>query len=196
MLVCLDRDGTINKDEDYYLGSADNWKEQIEFLPGVVQGIQLLNTIARVVIITNQSGVALGRFDERRMHEVNTYIIDLLERQGAHIDTYVACPYVDHEYAATRKVDRHYVANHPDIKPRTGMINKVAKPHEDIYVIGDRLSDIQLAHNAGGIGILVPGFKTGNDIEQVKTMPNVYIADTFVKAAQFIVGQSRSAGDT
>jgi len=37
-LICLDRDGTIIKDENFYLGSTSNWKDLVEFLPGVVEG--------------------------------------------------------------------------------------------------------------------------------------------------------------
>ena len=46
ILVCLDRDGTINKDENYFLGSTEDWKSKVKFLPGVVKGIKLLNQIS------------------------------------------------------------------------------------------------------------------------------------------------------
>ena len=59
-LVCLDRDGTINKDENYFLGSKPDWKSQIEFLPGVVKGIKLWNKISdlEIFIITNQASIS------------------------------------------------------------------------------------------------------------------------------------------
>lgn len=57
-LVCLDRDGTINRDENYFLGSSERWREQVEILPGVAEGIRRLNEIQEiyVFIISNQAG--------------------------------------------------------------------------------------------------------------------------------------------
>ena len=111
IVVCSDRDGTINKDENYYLGKSPDWKDQVEFLPGVVEGIKRINTIpnSKFFIITNQSGVAVSydpndpdfpNLDEERMHEVNRYIIEQLTLAGAHIDDYFACPYIDTKYEA------------------------------------------------------------------------------------------------
>ena len=71
-LVFSDRDGTINLDKNFYLGSSSNWREQVSFLDGVVDGIKLINQIpnSRFFILTNQSGVALegGNFDSQRCH--------------------------------------------------------------------------------------------------------------------------------
>lgn len=106
ILICLDRDGTINLDENFYLGSKPHWKNQLEFLPGVVEGIRLLNEIpnSKIVIVTNQSGVALGGTDfemltEDRAREVNEHIIAELGKLGARVDGYRLCPYVTSEYA-------------------------------------------------------------------------------------------------
>ena len=46
IIICSDRDGTITKDENYYLGSQENWKELVQFLDTVVEGIKLLNQIS------------------------------------------------------------------------------------------------------------------------------------------------------
>ena len=67
-LVCLDRDGTVNKDDNYYLGSSPDWKRQVRILDGVFEGIKRLNAVPdlSVFVVTNQSGVALRghEFDE------------------------------------------------------------------------------------------------------------------------------------
>src|SRR3989344_2146704 len=100
LLVCCDRDGTVTRDENYYLGRDANWKDQVEFLPGVLEGVRLLNECGiRPVIVTNQSGVALGLLSEARMHKVNRHIIDLASCAGSYFGGYVACPYVDGDYA-------------------------------------------------------------------------------------------------
>ena len=121
ILICVYRDGTINLDENFYLGSKSHWRNQLEFLPGVVDGIKILNGIpnAKVVIVTNQSGVALQGDDfelltEQRAREVNEHIIAELSKLGARIDGYRMCPYVTSEYAKHaaekgREVSSEYV---------------------------------------------------------------------------------------
>jgi histidinol phosphatase-like enzyme len=61
VLIGIDRDGTINKDEDYFLGSSPDWKGQVKLLPGVIEGIRMLKSLKDiyVFIVTNQAGVAL-----------------------------------------------------------------------------------------------------------------------------------------
>ncbi|VVB78237.1 Histidine biosynthesis bifunctional protein HisB [uncultured archaeon] len=214
-LVCLDRDGTINKDEDYFLGSSLNWKQQVKILEGVVDGIKLLNNISdlEIFIITNQSGVALkgSKFEllnEKRMHEVNEYIINLLERQGAKIRGYFSCPYVDNKYLEKakkigREINPDYIKDkHPDLKPNIGMIIKAAETIEkkieecNIYNIGDRYTDVEMGLKAGGTGILVPGKKTRElgDEARVKEIQEiykqrVYIAKDFLDAATYITNK-------
>jgi histidinol-phosphate phosphatase family protein len=212
ILVCLDRDGTINKDENYFLGSRENWKSQIEFLPGVIQGIKLLNQIPdlEIFVITNQAGVALigKEFDaltEERYQKVSGYMIQQLAKQGARIKGAFGCPYVDLKYAEkSRQRDRtinpkYLVNNHPDLKPNPGMIEKAAKSlgktlqECKVYFIGDRLTDVQTGLNAGGIGILVTSFKTKELGDEAKVQqlnlqyPNrVYIAKDFLDAVEYI----------
>lgn len=210
-LICLDRDGTINKDDDYYLGSSVNWKEQVEFLSGVVEGIKLLNTLSdlEIFIITNQAGVAIDepkfeQLTEERMHEVNKWIIKLLEEQGDCIKGYFACPFVDSKYIEKAKkrgwkINPAYIKdNHPDLKPNIGMIEKASQTlgkrlnECDIYVVGDRFSDVELGLRAGGKGILVPSSKTSReDMEKSREFMKensdlVYITSNFRGAAHYI----------
>lgn len=211
IVVFSDRDGTINKDENYYLGSAYNWKDQVSFLDGVVKGIKLLNDIpdSYIFIITNQSGVALkgGLFDnltEDRMHEVNTYIIRTLETQGAKVNGYFACPFVDSNYVKKaeekkREIDLEFVCdNHIDLKPNIGMIQKaldsvnLKKEDCELFMIGDRLSDVQMGLNAGGTGILIESYKTKElgDIQKVSVLEGkTYVAKNFLDAANYIKKQ-------
>jgi len=207
-LIFADRDGTITKDENYYLGSNENWKEQIEFLPGVVEGIRLLNQISNhyFFIVTNQSGVALrgGRFDlltEERMHEVNKYIIEKLNEKELTINGYFACPFVDNKYVEKaqkkgRELNSEYISDsHPDLKPKPGMINNALKSlnlqKEDclIFMIGDRASDVETGINAGGIGILIESSKTKElgDKEKVEKMKNTFVARDFLHATDYIL---------
>jgi len=210
-LICLDRDGTINRDDNFYLGSTSNWKDLIDFLPGVIEGIEKLNRIpnSEIFIITNQSGVALKGplFDQlttRRMNEVNKYILQELSKQGAHIRNYFACPFVDRAYvgrsrAGGREINPAFIFdNCPDLKPNTGLVKKAAGSlgktldECEIFVIGDRISDVQLGLNSGGHGILVESSKT-RELRHVKKikqlgikMGNVYTAKNFLEAVNYV----------
>ena len=140
ILVCLDRDGTINEDKNDFLGSTLDWKSKVKFLPGVVKGIRLLNQISdlEIFIITNQAVVALTgtEFDmltEQRYKEVNEYMIEQLAKKEAGIKGFFGCPYVDLKYAEKSKQrgrtinPKYVVDNHPDLKPNPGMVEKAAK---------------------------------------------------------------------
>lgn len=212
-LVCLDRDGTIIKDDGkLYLGKTDDWMERVEFLPLVVEGIRLLNNNSIYPFITtNQAGVALtgGEFErltERRMHRINEFILERLRERGARVMTYFACPYIDSAYAGQarkkgRKVNSHYVCDgHPDLKPNIGMVVKAARfsgrnlDNCNVFVVGDRFSDVEMGLNTGGMGILVPGIKTRElgDVERAeeaacKNPERVYIAKDFLNACEYVV---------
>jgi histidinol phosphatase-like enzyme len=215
-LVFSDRDGTINKDENYYLGSSPLWKSQVQILEGVIEGIKVINSIPRsyFYIITNQSGVALqgGEFDnltEKRMHEVNKYIISRLRKNDCKISDYYACPYVTSQYAKQalqkgRIVNPKYIRdNHPDIKPRIGMIQKALaildlKEDYQIFLIGDRFSDMETlinaraALNAKAKGILLKSPKTEElgDLEKAAGIKTIHIADNFLDGARYIKKQA------
>ena len=212
ILVCCDRDGTINKDENYFLGTKSDWRKQVEILPGVIDGIKSLKKTKNLYffIVTQQSGVALigKEFDRLTlgvMHEVNKYIIRLLRSQGARVEGYFACPYIYNKKAGEymlkgRKINPDYVVdNNHDIKPRIGLIERAAKSIEasldrcEVYVIGDRDTDVQMGLNAKGRGILVPGNKTEEraDIGKVEKLAlenpgRVYIARDFLDASDYI----------
>jgi len=212
VLVCLDRDGTVNKDDNYFLGSSQEWKKQLKILPNVVKGIKQLNQLKdfEVFIITNQAGVALigpkfDLLDEKRMHQVNQHIIDTLKEKGAKVKGYFACPFVDNKYVEKSKskgrlVNPNYVKDdHPDLKPNIGMIKKAAKSIKkklkycEVFFIGDRASDVEMGINANGTGILVSGPKTKElgDLEKVnqlkeKYKERVYIAKDFLDAVNYI----------
>jgi D-glycero-D-manno-heptose 1,7-bisphosphate phosphatase len=219
ILVGLDRDGTINEDNNDFLGKTEDWKSRVKFLPGVIEGINLLNQISNteIFIITNQAGVALAdeefkELTEQKYQEVSRYMIQELAKQGAIIKGVFGCPYIDLKYAEKsrqrgRQVNPEYVKdNHPDWKPNPGMIKKAAESlgktldQCQIYMMGDRLTDVQTGLNAGGTGILVSSVKTQElgDKEKTKQLqlqyPNrIYIAKDFFDAAKYIAARVQNS---
>ena len=111
ILVGLDRDGTINVDPGFF-GRDQKWRSQLELLPGVARGIELLtlnyfcNSVdLKLVVTSNQAGVARGYFGTARVEEVNSAIDALLIQQGGKIDNWQYCPYVSKGYAQKHGID-------------------------------------------------------------------------------------------
>ncbi len=148
--VFLDRDGTLNRDSGY-IGNPDD----LELFPNTGASIARLNQAgARVVLITNQSGVKRGYFsfdDLRRIHE---RLRDLLAKDGARLDGVYACPHLPDDGCACRK-------------PGTALVEQAVTDLgldlSQAYVIGDQERDVELAHRIGAKGILVTTGATGAD---------------------------------
>jgi len=173
ILVCCDRDGNLIKDRDNFPGTDPNWRNQIEPLPGAIEGVRILNTIpgVYVVIVTNQAGVALTGIDPKTemnfdnltediAYEVNKSVVEIFGRKKAHINGFVTCPFIDKTYVEKsrqrgRTVDERFVVEegHRDMKPNIGMLETAAQnlgyqlEQCRVYVLGDRSSDVQMGLN-------------------------------------------------
>jgi D-glycero-D-manno-heptose 1,7-bisphosphate phosphatase len=145
--VFLDRDGVINRKppEGEYIS---RW-EGFESLPDAEEAIAALNRSGRVVlVITNQRGVALGRYSQDDVHRLHGQLQNHLSGYKAHIDGFYICPH-DKGQCACRK-------------PGTGLFEQAVRDYpeasaENSVVIGDSLSDIQAAYNFGAPAIFIDG---------------------------------------
>jgi D-glycero-D-manno-heptose 1,7-bisphosphate phosphatase len=145
--VLLDRDGVINRKprEGEYVGY---WCE-FQLLPGAESAINALNRSGRrVLVVTNQRGIALGLYSCADVDDTHARLRNHLAGYGAHIDGIYICPH-DKDQCTCRK-------------PRTGLFEQVLRDfpelvaHEGI-VIGDSLSDIEFARNLGLPSIFIQG---------------------------------------
>jgi histidinol-phosphate phosphatase family protein len=167
--VFIDRDGTICKDV-HYMSSPD----QLELLPGVVEGISLLNSLGlKVIIVTNQSGIARGYFTEEALNEIHQKMLKMLSEEGARIDGIYYCPHHPNEGCECRK-------------PKIGLLLKAAQDFKldlkNCFMIGDKCIDVQAGRNAGCTTILIPSTETEKEIIP---QPD-YIAANFYEAAKII----------
>jgi len=185
--IFLDRDGTINREVEY-LSSPD----ELELLPGSAEAIRLANNLGfKVIIVTNQSGVARGFFTEETVNAVHDRLLSILESENARIDAIYYCPH--HPELGIGK----YKTDCSCRKPKTGMADQaIARfnldPRES-YVIGDRVADIELAHNIGAHAILV---KTGygNDELALCRSRNIqmeFVAEDILDAMHYVERRHR-----
>lgn len=202
VLICIDRDGTLDYDKKYHLGHQRNWKSKIKFLRYVTRGLKLLRKIpnSKIYIITNQPGVVIKEFPlltEKRVREVCQYILKQLGKKGVSLDGYEFCGKASPSYVKKHPqftFDKKLVGNFSCIKPKPGMIEKIMRKEKlgrstKIYVIGDRFSDVKTALNIKGFGIIVPFKNEPGEKEKVEKLKskNKYIAKDFLDAARFIV---------
>jgi D-glycero-D-manno-heptose 1,7-bisphosphate phosphatase len=151
-LAILDRDGVLNVDTGYA-----HRPDQLVLVDGAAAAVRRLNDADwAVAVITNQSGVARGLFDEAAIGHFHAAMDAALAASGAHIDVYFYCPFhPDAVVAAYRHAD------HPDRKPNPGMVLRAlqhfAVPPAQAFLIGDQASDIEAARRAGVRGYLFEG---------------------------------------
>lgn len=137
--VFVDRDGTINESppEGEYLTSADS----VRLIPGAAEAIRTLNEYpAKVVVVTNQRGIALGKMTEANLTAINERIAEELARSGARLDGIFHCP--------------HHAGTCNCRKPQTGMFEQAAREIEGVEIeggamIGDSAIDIEAGRRLG-----------------------------------------------
>jgi len=142
-LVILDRDGTINHDSDHYIKSLDEWRP----IKGSIEAIARLTQAGyRVVVATNQSGIARGLFTTRTLFEMHDALQRAAVQAGGRVDAFFFCPHADSAGCECRK-------------PKPGMLLEVARRFNvslgDTYMVGDSLKDVQAAVAAGARPVLV-----------------------------------------
>ena len=152
--VFLDRDGTINQEVNYLRRAGD-----VRLLPGAGQAIARLNAAGlKVVVVSNQSGLARGLFDEADLAGVQVELNRQLAAQGARVDAYYFCPH------HPQGVVEHYAQACLCRKPGTGLLTQAAEEMglalEGSFMVGDRLLDVACGRALGLASILVA---TGHD---------------------------------
>lgn len=155
--VFLDRDGTINEEVGYLTDL-----EQLKLIPGAGAAIKRLQDAGlKVIVVTNQSGVARGYFAESLVQDAHALLTELLHKEGVRLDGIYYCPH--------HPTDGHppYVVACDCRKPRTGLIGQAARDLDiDIqssYVVGDKWSDVELGQRAGAHSVLVTTGFAPND---------------------------------
>ena len=170
--ILLDRDGTIIVDR-HYLADASG----VELLPNAATGLRRLAALGfRFVVVTNQSGIARGYFDEAALAAMHARLGELLAAEQVSLAGVYHCPHTDEAGCDCRK-------------PNTGMAQRAAAELgfdlSSAIVIGDKCADIDLGRAIGAKTILV---RTGHGraTEQAAKCRADYTADDLLDAASWI----------
>lgn len=154
-IVILDRDGVINQDSERYIRSPDEWMP----IPGSLEAIaRLCRAEYKVVVITNQSGLARGYFDMETLTAIHSRMLSMLHDKGGKIEAIFFCPHGPDDGCPCRK-------------PQTGLFEEFAARSgvslRGVPAVGDSLRDLVAASRVGALPVLV---KTGKGRIAMKAM--------------------------
>jgi len=173
-LVILDRDGVINHDSDQYIKSPEEFRP----IAGSLEAIaRLTQADYRIVVATNQSGIARGLFDTRTLFAIHETLIRALAQLGGRIDAFFFCPHAAEAGCVCRK-------------PQPGMLLEVARRFnvalEDVYMVGDAQRDLDAAAAAGAKPVLVLTGKGARTRDEGKLPPGTRVFPDLAAFAQFL----------
>lgn len=175
--VFIDRDGTINVDV-HYLDDPDKF----EMYPGVGEGVKILKDSGfKIIIITNQSGIARGYFTEKQLSDIHEKMKKEFREFDVVLDGIYYCPHHPDENCNCRK-------------PNTVLFEKAIKEHnidvEKSYMIGDKILDVGAGKKIGAGTIIIPEPHIKDEFiskkNEWKYTPDC-IADDFMDAVEWIL---------
>jgi D-glycero-D-manno-heptose 1,7-bisphosphate phosphatase len=182
--VFLDRDGVINVDHGY-----THRIEDFQFIAGSADALALLQHAGwRLVVVTNQSGIARGLFSNADYERFTAHLRAQLSARGVHLDAVLHCPHLPDASVAAYRLACDCR------KPGPGMLLRAARELSldmgSSLIVGDRLSDVR-AGRAAGVGrcMLV---RSGHAIDADEALEADAVFDDLAACAQALVGPTAS----
>lgn len=179
-IIILDRDGVINEDSDEYIKSPEEWIPISSSLEAIAQ----LNKAGfKVIIASNQSGLARGYFDEVTLEQIHQKMKNMLAEYHGYIDHIYICPHSPTANCICRK-------------PKPGMFHQIKHDfkltdQDDIYAVGDSLRDIEAARGTAQHQFLVLTGKGArlseqekNNLQETKILNNLFEVVSFILKEQ------------
>ncbi len=183
-VLFIDRDGTLIK-EPPVTYQVDNL-EQLELLPGVLRNLYRISNELdyELVIVTNQDGLGTAGYPRRNFERVQEKMLQLFRNEGIRF----AAVHIDETFASDPG---------PGRKPATGMLTGYMNGGynlEQSYVIGDRVTDVELARNLGAGSVFIKNYETPPDADFVaKDWEEIY---RFLKSGYRYVEERRTTKET
>ncbi len=174
-LIILDRDGVINFDSDQFIKSPDEWKP----IPGSLDAIARLTREGwRVVVATNQSGLARGLFEMATLNAIHAKMHKAVSAAGGRIEAVFFCP-----HAADMECDCR--------KPKPGLFQEIAQRYagdlSGVPAVGDSLRDLMAAAAAGATPILVKTGKGEKTLEGGGLPPDTPVFENLAEAVDHLL---------
>ena len=173
--IILDRDGTLLEDKNYAYKIED-----LELLPGIIDGLRILKEDFIFFIVTNQSGIGRGYYSVEDFHKFNNHLIKMLKKEDIDIIKTYFCPHKKEDQCECRK-------------PKTKFIDEIIDEYnidiKDSWMVGDHPSDIQFGINAGCKTVFLTtghGDKHEHELESLGINPTS-IADNFLVMVKTIL---------
>ncbi len=189
-IVFFDRDGTLIRDTGY-LSDPD----KVEPLPGAIEGLVLLSQNGiRLAVVSNQAGLAKGKFDEKQQAAVHARFVDLFGKAGVGFDAVEYCP-----HHPEGSIDR-YRQSCSCRKPGTALADRImtrlsVPPEWSRWVVGDKMIDIEMGKRIGAATILVAtgyGPEERQVCDRSGIQPDAYLSD-IKEAACWILSGNRNS---
>lgn len=180
--VFLDRDGVINRKRPGD-GYVETW-EQFEFLPGSIAGLRILHRAGvRLIVVTNQQGVALGLVPMPELERIHQRMTEILARSGVKVDAVLVCPHAEGTCSCR--------------KPALGLFEVAKERFPDVEfsrsaVIGDSWRDMKAARVLGSLALLVGSPRTA-DLRETTEIDG-YAPSLLEVIRRFVVPEIRSSG--
>lgn len=192
--IFMDRDGTICEEVGYV-----NHLSRSRLMPNSAEAIRLANRAGYLaIVVTNQSGVARGLFDEDLVQAVHRQLVGWIEASGSRLDAVYYCPHHPHEGSSP------YRQECDCRKPKPGMLLRAAREHGiDVvrsYMVGDSLVDLAAGSAAGaGVVHVLTGYGRGLLDHQPErfTVRPMHTAQDLLEAVRWILdrdGPPRAGG--
>lgn len=177
-LVMIDRDGVINEDSTEFVKSVAEWRP----IEGSLEAIAALHRAGwRVTVVTNQSGVGRGLYDETTLAKIHEHMRERVRAAGGELAGIYYCPHLPEDGCECRK-------------PQPGMFRRLERELGVAVAgapyIGDRLSDVEAAEAVGARPMLVRT-GTGAATEALLGARRVPVFDDLAAAARSLLDGSR-----
>jgi len=184
--IFVDRDGTLIKEKDFLQN-----EDEVEPEENSIEALKIAKKAGfKIIVVSNQSGVARGYFDEDKVSRINQRIFDIFAENGVQIEQFLYCPHLKGAKLPQYNIDCNCR------KPSPGMVEAAIErfninPFKS-FVIGDKLADIKLGHVVGGKSILV---RTGYGQKQEELLQTTFsprpekVLNNLFEGVKYITGQ-------
>jgi D-glycero-D-manno-heptose 1,7-bisphosphate phosphatase len=159
--VFFDRDGVLNHDSGYTFEAS-----KLQWIDGAREAVKTVNDAGYFAfVVTNQSGVARGFYEESHVHTLHRWMADEMAAVGAHIDAFEYCP--DHPDGTVERYRRVSDRRKPGPGMITDLLGRFPVHAGASMLIGDKASDLDAAQAAGLKGHLFSGGNLETFVKQL-----------------------------